>query len=61
MADSLASALTNARAEAKSALDTDKRQDLRTLLDESVAPLSDLNTLLVDALDPLVDGDSWDL
>ncbi|CAK0867962.1 unnamed protein product [Prorocentrum cordatum] len=61
MADSLASALTNARAEAKAALDTDKRQDVRTLLDESVAPLSDLNTLLVDALDPLVDGDSWDL
>jgi len=60
MDDSLASALSNARAEAKSALDGDKREDLRKLLTDSTAPVTDLNELLVDALDPLVDGDTWD-
>ncbi|CAK0788494.1 unnamed protein product [Prorocentrum cordatum] len=61
MADSLASALTNARAEAKAALDADKREDLRRLLDDSVEPLSEVNELLLDALDPLVDGENWDM
>jgi hypothetical protein len=60
MADSLASALKTAREDAKSALDTDKRAELRTLLTDSTKPLTEIDDLLGDALDDLVDADTWD-
>lgn len=60
MADSLASALKTARADAKDALDSDTRAELRELFTDSTEPLDKVDDLLGDALDELVDGDTWD-
>jgi hypothetical protein len=59
LGDSLAAALNDARAEVKEQLNEANRDDLKRLLTESIEPVEDMKDKIRDALEPVVEQDSW--
>jgi len=60
LAESLGSALADARKAAKDQLDEQSRADMKDLLEESMQPVRDIKDQIRDAFEPVVDSESWD-